>query len=103
MSNSQRAVSPPWPCQYISASLLAPAQPTSQPGSWWPHGCPGGGVPAALGNGAVCRRGGRHSLAVVPAVHLNPPPLPLLCFHTVPVTPGPGHTAWAANNKFINH
>jgi len=95
--------SPPWPCQCISASLWAPAQPTSQPGSWWPRGYPSVDVPAAPGSGGVCRRGGRHSSAAVPAVHSSPPPLPLLCLHTAHVTPGPGHTALAAENKLGNH
>lgn len=99
---TQSAVSPPWPCLCISASLWAPAQPTSLPGSWWPHGCPSEGVPAAPRNGGVCRRGGRHSSAAVPVVHSSPPPPPLLCFHTVTGTPAPGYTALASGNRFIN-
>lgn len=98
MCKSQRVVSPPWPCQCISASLWAPAPPTSLPGSWWPRDCPDEDVPAAPGNGGVCKRGGRHSWAAVPVVHSNPPQLLLLCCHTAPAIPVPGHTAMAAAN-----
>lgn len=94
--------SPPWPCRCTSASPWAPAQPTSQPGSWWPPGCPGEGVPAAPETGGVCRRGERHSLAGEPAAHLSPPPLPLLCLRIAPGIPGPHCTAPAADNTCIN-
>lgn len=95
------AVSPPWPCQCISASPWAPAQPTSRPGSWWPLGCPDEGVPAAPASDAVCRTGGKRSSAAALVARSSPPPLPLLCFHTPPATPGPGHTTRAADDTSI--
>lgn len=99
-SKSHKVASPPWPCQCISVSLWVPGQPTSQPGFWWPRDCPSEGVLAAPGSGGVCKRAERHSLAGVPAVHLCPPPLPLLWLHTVNAVSG--CTALPANKNLIN-